>query len=204
MERKVIVTISREYGSGGHSVGEKLAKKLNIPFYDKEIIERICFEAGINKDLYDELRSSIVREAHYFDVASTRFLNRTGALSELSLHERIYLVQKKVIEELAKDSCVLVGRCSSYILKDNQDVVKVFVQGNIEDKIHRAIYEYGDKEETISETLLKIDKQRSNYYNYFTNEVWGKSSNYDLVINTTKVELDHAADVIKTYVEGRV
>lgn len=204
MHRKVIVTISREYGSGGREVGKRLAEKLGIPFYDKKLLIEICKTAGINDSLYTKLENQIGDENYYFETKGLSFLTRIGSLNELSVHEQLYLAQEKVIQDIAKDSCVLIGRCSSYILRDNPDIIKIFIRGEIQDKIKRAIREYGEDANIVSETLWKVDTERSNYFNYFTNEAWGKASNYDLVINTTKITLNDVVSIIQTYVERRV
>lgn len=203
MKRKAVITISREYGSGGKEVAKQLAKQLGIPYYDKEIISVICKESGIDKALYTQVRERIGSGNYYFGVGSAKFIGPSSVLGELTLHERIYHVQQRVIQNLSSQSCVLLGRCSGYILRDDPDVVRVFISANVEDKKQRAIYEYGEEETNIEKVLSDMDKQRANYYNYFSNQVWGKISNYDIMINTSKVSLEEAAKVIIAYIEGR-
>lgn len=203
MSRKVIITISREYGSGGKGVAKALAEKLNIAYYDKEILSVMSKESGIDKDLHEQIDDKISKYAYYFNLGIAKFAVANTVLGEISLHERIYKAQKKVIHDLAKESCVIVGRCSDYILKDNPDVVHVYIRADIEDKKYRAIHKYGESEEEIEKTLADMDKRRANYYNYFTNQVWGKISNYDLVVSTSKIGCDEAVKVIQTFIEGR-
>lgn len=203
MDRKVIVTISREYGSGGMAVAKVLAKKLGIPYYDKELLSAMSKESGIDEDLYELLNDQIGKFKYYFTTGMTKIVGPSMVLGELALHEKIHKVQINVIQDLAKESCVLLGRCSGYILKDNPDVVRVFISADLESKKERVVLEYGENAEGIEQVLVEVDKQRSNYYNYFTDQVWGKISNYDLVINTSKVGIDQAAEVIKKFIEGR-
>lgn len=203
MTRKVVITISREYGSGGREVGRFLAEKLQIPYYDKELLARIYEKTGINEDIYEKVKENISQTNFYLGAPTKGFMTKSGALGELAIHDRLYLVQKKVIMEAAQKSCVIIGRCSDYILQDDPDVVRVYIHAKIKDRVERAINSYKESPENISQTLLKIDTDRANYYNYFTNQVWGKLSNYDLVINTSKVSLEKAADVIDAYIHAR-
>lgn len=204
MKRNVIVTISREYGSGGREVAKLLADQLSIPFYDKQILSKMCQESGIDKEIVEKLNEDIGREVYYFDVNASRFMSGSRTmLSAISLHEKVYETQKKVINELANQSCVIVGRASGYILRNHPDVVRVFVTANIEDKKRRVIEEYGEEDVEIEKKLMSIDSMRANYYGYFSNQTWGKASNYDLVINTSKIGLENTAKVIQVYIDSR-
>ncbi len=205
MNRKVVVTISREYGSGGREVGRLLAEMLDIPFYDKELLAVICKESGIDKKLYEKVTDQISFANFYFGPGTYSFgSNQIGMLGELSLHDRLYNVQAEVIERIAKESCVIVGRCSDYILRNDPDLVKVFIEADLKDKKQRVISQYGEDSKKVEETLLRMDKRRANYYNYYSDRVWGKSNNYDIVVNTSRVGLANAAKVIKCFCDNRV
>ena len=117
----------------------------------------------------------------------------------LGIHEKMFDAQKKMMLEVAKESCVIIGRCSGHILKDEKTVVRVFVRANLKEKKERVIDLYNEDEKELSNKLMSVDTDRANYYKYFTNEIWGKPSNYDLVINTSKLDVDKAADVVITY-----
>lgn len=203
MSKKVIITISREYGSGGKEVAKLLSQKLNIPYYDKELLLQINEQSGIDKELYDQIYDQVSKKEYYLSIPTTKFIGPSSVLGELSMHEKIYQVQKEVIENVAKDSCVILGRCSDYILRDNPDAVMIYISANPDDKKKRAIEDYHEEAEGIEKTLADMDKRRANYYNYFSNQIWGKIGNYDLVVNTSKVGLEHAADVIVAYIRGR-
>ncbi|MDF9825427.1 cytidylate kinase [Breznakia sp. PF5-3] len=203
MSRKVIVTVSREYGSGGKRIAKELANRLNIPYYDKEILSAMSKESGIDEELHEQMDNQVSQDDYYFNLGVAKFVAPSSVLGELSLLERIYQTQKKVICDLSKNSCVIVGRCSDYILRDDPDVIHVYIRANIEDKKYRAIHSYGENENAIENTLADMDKRRANYYNYFTNQIWGKISNYDLVLNTSKLGTQEAVDVIEKFVEVR-
>ena len=203
MSRKIVITISREYGSGGKEVAKLLSQKLNIPYYDKELLLQINERSGIDEELYNQIYEQISKKEYYLSIPTTKFMGPSAVLGELSMHEKIYQVQKEVIENLAKKSCVILGRCSDYILRDSPDTVLVYISANPEDKKKRAIEDYYEETKDIEKTLADMDRRRANYYNYFSNQVWGKIGNYDLVVNTSKVGLEHAAEVIISYIQGR-
>jgi len=204
MSRKIVITISREYGSGGKAVAKLLSQKLNIPYYDKELLLQINEKSGIDQELYNEIYEQVSKQEYYLSILPTKFAGPSSILGELSIHEKIYKVQKDVIENIAKESSLILGRCSDFILKEHQDVVRVFIRADLEDKKKRAIEEYHEEAKGIENTLVEMDKRRANYYNYFSNQIWGKLSNYDLVVNTSKVGIEHAADVIVAYVLARL
>lgn len=204
MNENVIVTISREYGSGGKAVAAQLSKILGIPCYDKEILAQMSKESGMDEALYEKIQDSVQNFDYYFQTKPTKFATASGILGELSLYEKMYQEQTKVIHELAKQSCIIVGRCSDYILKDNPYVVRVYISANKEDKMKRAVEEYGEASQDIQKTLADMDTRRANYYNYFSDQIWGKIANYDLVVNTSKVGVENAAEVIKKYIVGRI
>lgn len=203
--RKILVAISREYGSGGREVGRRLAEILDIPFYDKELIAVISKESGIDEDLFSKISDKVTFENFYFGPSGNATVHGSlGALGALSLQERMYHVSSEVIKRVAQESCVIVGRCSDYILRNDPDIIRVFIRAELADKKKRAGKVYGEHEDNIGETLLRMDKKRAAFYNYYSDGVWGKLSNYDLVINTSKVGLSNAALVIKEYAERRV
>lgn len=203
MAKKVLITISREYGSGGILLANELGKKLGIPVYDKELLFQMSNESEKNKSIHDQVEKNVENADYYFHLGGTKFLGASGVLTEIALHERVYTNQRDVILEAAKQSCIILGRCSGYILKQDPDVVRVFVRADVVDKKKRAIEVYKDDADTIEKTLHDMDIRRANYFNYFTNEVWGKINNYDLVVNTSKVGIEGAADTIIAYVQAR-
>lgn len=206
MSERIVVTISREYGSGGREVGRLLAEKLNIPFYDKELLTYLAENSGIDPELFKQINDKIGFENFYF-VDTPEFkvgASSLRALGALSVIQRIQSVQEKLIRQLAKESCVIIGRCSDYILKDDPDVINIFIRANLVDKKRRAVNEYGQKVDGINEKLMNIDLKRANYYNYFTDRIWGKANNYDMVISSSQLGLEGTSELIAKMVELKV
>lgn len=198
MSKKAIITISRQFGSGGREIGKKLAEKMQIPFYDKELIELAAKESGIDPELFEgnDEKTSI----------GFQFLNSIGftlgspitSISEMSLSDRMFLIQTEIIEKLADNGpCVIVGRCADYILAQRSDVLNVFIHGDIRDRVERAKTDYKVDERDIEGSIMKIDKRRASYYNYYTNGKWGKADNYDLSINSSTFGIDCSVDIIE-------
>ncbi|NCC55523.1 MAG: cytidylate kinase-like family protein [Erysipelotrichia bacterium] len=202
MSDKIVITISREYGSGGREVGRLLAKKLQIPFYDKELLTYLAKNSEIDTELFKQIDDKIGFANFYFDDVSEFKVGSASlrALNALSVVQRIQNVQEKLIQQLAQQSCVLVGRCSDYILKDDPDVISVFIRANLMEKKKRAVNEYGEQVDNINEYLMKMDMKRANYYHFFTDRIWGKANNYDMVISTSRLSLENTAELIATLV----
>ena len=183
---KVVVTISREYGSGGRYVGKILANKINLPFYDKELISLTAKESGFSKSYVsknDEIMSS------------TKYENNND--------DRMFIAESKVIKNLAKNSCVIVGRCSDFILKDSKNTLKVFLYSDNKSKVKRAVKYYGIKEEKALKEIEKINKQREKHYKYYTNREWKDPNNYDLMLNVDLLGVEKCADIIKNIIETK-
>ena len=182
--KKIIVTIGREYGSGGHYVGKLLAKKLGVNFYDKNIISLVSKESGLSKNYIASNEESL-----------------NNAKYESNNDNLIFIAESKVIKKIAKsESCVIVGRCADYILDDYKDVLKVFLYSDETSKINRCVKYYGISKNKALNEIKKIDKERSKHYNFYTNKEWGNVSNYDLLINVDKYGVECTANLIYSYI----
>lgn len=201
-----IITISRQYGSGGREIGEKLAKKLGIPFYDNELITRAAKESGFAESVFEKAESKATNSLLYsIAMGMSAYGSQDLGFANLSLDDRIYLAQSDVIRKVATEGpCVIVGRCADYILKEKPNVVNVFIWADLKNRVERAITMYNMPEKKAEENILKIDKRRANYYNYHANEKWGRAENYHLSIKSDYVGIDNAVEVIKLYVEKGV
>lgn len=201
-----IITISRQYGSGGREIGEKLAKILGIPFYDNELITRAAKESGFAESVFERVEDKATNSLLYsIAMGMGAYGNQDMGFVNLSLDDRIYLAQSDVIRKIAAEGpCVIVGRCADYILKDNPHVVHVFIWADIKSRVERATTKYNMPSTKAQENILKIDKRRANYYNYHANEKWGKAENYHLSIKSDFVGIDNAVEVIKLFVEKGV
>lgn len=176
-----VITISREFGSGGHSIGKKVAGELNIPFYDGEIVNRVAEESGYAKELIEEQGEDTTSANKWFDVSAA------SAMYFQSPQDEIFIAQKKVIlEAAAKGPCVIVGRCSDYILrKADMKCLNVLIHSGMEHRKKRVLERYGEIEDVgIEKRILKKDKQRKTYYRYYTDQQWGDYRNYDLALDS--------------------
>ena len=200
---KKLITISREYGSGGRIIGKLLAEKLGVPFYDKEIIDKAVEESGFSRELIESAALKAKSSFAYNLASALNFSEGIGA-SPLSVNEKLFLAQFQVIKEIGEENeGVIVGRCADYVLKDMPGVTNVFIYAETEDRIKRAVEQYGDDPEKAAQLVATYDKARQNYYNYHTCQKWGEYKNYNLSINSSYISEEEAAELIAEYVERR-
>lgn len=200
MMTNTIITISREYGSGGREIGKKLAEQLGIPFYDNEIISIAAQKSGFAESIFEQEEQ---KPSNGFLYAQSMYGVGTTAF-DLPLGDKIFLIQSDIIREVAaKGACVIVGRCADYVLRDNPNCVNVFVRADLKTRTDWAIRETDVPPEKAKETVQKIDKRRAAYYNYYTSKKFGSASNYDLCVNSAVLGRDGTVDVIRTFVERR-
>ncbi len=186
-----IITVSREFGSGGRTIGRLVAEKLGIPCYDSELIDKIACESGLAKDY-------IADQGEYASYGSWIAKALSGhAFSGYSTQDYLFGVQKKVITELAeKHSCVIVGRCADYILDKKQDCLKVFIHASMDFRAKRIVDVYGEREETPKKRLADKDKRRKTYYRFYTDMEWGDVTNYDIALDSGKIGIERCAEII--------
>jgi CMP/dCMP kinase len=198
-----IITISRQYGSGGREIGSKLAKRLGIPFYDNELIARAAKESGFAEAAFENAEKKATNSLLYsIAMGMNAYGNQDLGFTHLSLDDQIYLAQSNVIRKVAAEGpCVIVGRCADYILKDLANVVNIFIWADLECRKNRAINQYHLPRNKAEEEILKMDKRRANYYNYHANDKWGKAENYHLSIKSDYVGIDNAVDCIVCFLE---
>ena len=183
----VVITVSREYGSGGRYVGRLIADKLGIKFYDKEIITKLAEVTGLSEEYIENNEQK--RDA-------SAILNN-GYYMGLDGADELFVKESELIKELAaKDSCVIIGRCADFILKDEKNVIKVFVYSGMEDKLKRATQIYGYEEEKAKKEIERIDKLRANHYKHYTDKDWKDFSNYDICIDSDLLGVEKSAEVI--------
>lgn len=188
---KRIITISREFGSGGRFIGEEVAKKQGIAYYDKNIINQIAEESGLSPDYIQESAELSPKKGLFAYAFAGRDI--TGK----SLEDMVYEAQRKVILELAdKESCVIIGRNADFILKDRDDVLNVFIHGDAPEKIQRITRLYNVEEQKAVKMMVDIDKRRMANYNFYTNQKWGKADNYTLCLNSSQLGYDRCEKII--------
>ena len=200
MANNLIITIGRQYGSGGREIGRKLALRLGIPFYDRELISRAAKKSGFSEDLFEQLDKRATNSLLY----SLTMFGSTG-LNGMSLTDQLFLAQANIIREIADSGpAVLVGRCADHVLREYDNRFDFFITGSLDDRLQRSQthddYELSGKSPRAA--LEKMDKQRSTYYNYYTGKVWGKSDHYDLCINAGRLGVENSIEVILAYVNA--
>lgn len=197
-----IITISREFGSGGREIGKILSEQLGIPFYDKELLEIASRESGICQDLFVKHDENYTSSLLFSLVMGNYPMTADGRINpDMPLNHKIFLAQFDTIKSLAeKGPCVIVGRCADYVLKNMTNVVNFFVSGNIIEKKARILERYDIEKNKAEDFIRKTDKRRASYYNYYTDMKWGEAKNYDLCINSSKTGIDGAVRLMKDYI----
>ncbi len=187
-----VITISRQFGSGGHSIGEKVADKLGIPFWDGEIVNKVIEEHGYARELIEEQGEAASSTSKWFDISAA------SAMYFQSPQDEIFLAQRKVVLEAAAEPCVIVGRCSDYILRNaNIPCLNVLIHADMEHMIERVTERYGDISGIdVKKRIQKKDKQRRTYYRYYTDQHWGEYSNYDISLNSGRLGEDCCVHLI--------
>lgn len=190
--KKKVITISREFGSGGRTVGKKLAEKLGYAYYDKELIEKVHGETGFSKEFIEEQGEYSPSKSMF----SYAFIGRD--INGVSMNDYVWNAQRKIIIELAEsdEPCVIVGRCADYILRDREDVFNVFIHADMEFRAKRIVQEYGETAESPQKRLKDKDKKRKINYRYFTDREWGVCQNYDISLNSGTLGIDKCVDII--------
>lgn len=200
----LIITISREFGSGGRKIGEKLAQQLSIPFYDKEILQRTAEKSGLSQDFIANAESH-TRKSFLFSIATAPYSDMKFSYQyETPVTDQAYFAQSQVIRELAEaNNCVIVGRCADYILREEEKLLRIFIVASPDDRLRRVVDEYGMEEKDASSKIKKADKARASYVRHYTGEEWGDVKNYDLVINTSYSGIDGAVEIIKSALRAK-
>ena len=194
--KKNIITISREFGSGGRTVGRKLAERLNIPFYDGEIIEKVHEETGFSQEFIKEQGEQSPTKS----ILSYAFVGRD--VNGISINDYVWNAQRKIILDLAeKGPCVIVGRCADFILRDRDDCFNVFIHADEKFKAERIVKEYGETDKSPEKRLREKDKKRKINYKYYTDQDWGVCDNYDISLNTGTLGIDKCVDIIEELVK---
>lgn len=200
--KKIIVTIGRQFGSGGRTVGKKLAEQLGIAYYDKELINLASKESGICGEFFekaDEKTSGSLLKALAMGFTMNNAIFQSN---DYLSNESLFQIQSDVIRKVAAEgSCVLVGRCADYILREDPDCIHIFISASPEDRIRRAMeYNHIEEKEAL-EHIRKADKSRASYYNYYTDKVWGAAESYDLCINSSLYGIEKTVEYIKAFIQ---
>lgn len=198
-----IITIGRQFGSGGREIGEKLAKEFQIPLYDKGLLTRAAKESGFCEELiqtHDERPTNSFLYNLVMDTYS--FGYNAAGMVDMPISQKVFLAQFDTIKKIAGEGpCIIVGRCADYALMDYENCLRIFIHGNMPCKIKRIMEKYDLKENKARDMILKKDKQRASYYNYYSSGRWGYSGTYDLSVNSSVLGIDGTVSFLKEYVE---
>ena len=202
---RFIITIGRQFGSGGRAVGEKLAKKLDISFYDKELISLAAKESGISPEVFDNVDEKAANSLLYsLSMGLYNFGSGFSAMGDLPVNDKLYLLQHQIIKDIAeKENCVFVGRCADYVLRDNPNCVNIFIYADMEYRKQEAVKKHGIDANRAEHIITKTDKSRANYYSFYSGQKWGMAENYDLCINSAKLDEDCIVELIISYINKR-
>ena len=201
--KKKIVTISRQYGSGGRYIGENLAKAMGVPCYDEKLIDMVAKDSVFSKSFVAEKGERMTGSLLFNIASSLSFANNVFSTNNgVTLQDEIYFTQNRIIKELAdKGPCVIVGRCADYILREREDCLNVFIFADNESKIERAEKYFNITREEAPAVLKKKDKARANHYKYYTDQEWGMASNYDLCLNSGLIGIEGCVKAIQQVLE---
>ena len=197
-----IYTIGREFGSGGREVGEKLAAKLGIKLYDKELLQQAAKDSGFCEEIFENHDEKPTNSFLYSLVMDTYSLGYSNSYVDMPINHKVFLAQFDAIKKLAeKESCVIVGRCADYALEDDPFAVSVFVKASIDERVKRikSLYELNDSK--AADLIQKTDKKRASYYNYYSSKKWGDAKSYDLCVDSGLVGIEGAIEVILKFIE---
>lgn len=203
MGTNTIITIGRQYGSAGRQIGQALAKELGIQCYDKELLDRAAKESGLCEELFhnhDEKPTnsflySLVMDTYSFGYTSSTF-------SDMPINQKVFLAQFEAIKKIASEGpCVMIGRCADYALADFDNCLKVFIYADMSNRIRRVARIYNLTDAKAKDKILKTDKKRSSYYNYYTSKRWGEASSYDLCIDSGMMGVDGTVKLILDAIE---
>ena len=190
---KNIITISRQFGSGGRTVGKMLSEKLGIPFYDKELVKQVADETGFDVGFIEE-NGEFSPSKSIFSFAMSQGI--PVVQNGLSMSDFIFCVQRQVILKLAEQPCVIVGRGADYILRDREDCFNVFIHADMQSRTERIVRLYGESEKRPEQRLADKDKKRKIYYKHYTDREWGDAKNYDICLNSGKIGIDKCVELI--------
>lgn len=205
MDNKIILTIGRQFGSGGREVGQKLAKALGIAYYDKELMAIAAKESGLSEEFFEKADERASSGLSYAFTMGYSYMGMFTPYNDILSNDGLFKFQSDAIRKLAAEqSCVLVGRCADYILRDDPDCLSFFIHTTPEHRIQRIIERQDITVEQAKELMMKTDKSRAAYYNYYTNKEWGVASSYNFSIDVSVLGVDETVGFIKDFVERKM
>ena len=198
-----VVTIAREYGSGGREVGLLLSERTGLKFYDKDLITMAAQKSGMSADALQKADEKAANSLLYTLALGSSIYNHGVERVNLPINDRLFIVQSEIIKELANsgEGAIIVGRCADYVLAGMENLIKVYITADFDIRVKSVMERHELSESAAKDLIIRTDKRRANYYSYYTGEKWGRADKYDLVISTDRIGLDGAAEQIKHYME---
>ncbi len=201
-----IIAIGRQYGSGGREIGELLSDMMGIPFFDRELVAIAAEKSGVSKDVYSHIDETATNSLLYaLSTGAYTLSSHFTTVSDLPLNDKLYIIQTNLIKDIVNEngSCVIVGRCADYILKDDPRCVSIFIHAPLKTRVKRIMEKEQLNAVAAESRIIKTDKKRANYYNFYTNREWGNIDNYELCINSAALGKQKTAELILEYVKKR-
>lgn len=203
MQKKIVITIARQYGSGGREIGEIVAKLLGIPLYDKQLITEAAARGNLNEEVLRRTDESAANSLLYTLAMGSNVAGTTMHFGyKMPINDKLFILQSEVIKDYANEgSCVIIGRCSDYVLRDCDNVFRLFIYGDLEHRKARVTERHPElKSSQIIDVINKTDRRRASYYNFYTGNKWGKYDNYDMAINSSTLGIQGTAELIASCV----
>lgn len=203
MERRTVIAIGRQYGSGGREIGRKLASRLGIPFYDKELLAIAAKDSGLSEELFRSADEKPASSYLYSLMTGTCSIpSGSIAASEMPLNDQLFLLLSNTVKRITRDSsAVIIGRCADYVLRKDPDLVSVFIHAPIAERVGRVMRIHGIDEAQAEDACIRHDRMRSNFHDYYSDSKWGRASTYDLSIESSKLGIDGSVELILRYLE---
>lgn len=201
--KNYIVTIARQYGSGGREVGQRLSELTGYKFYDKNLITMAAQKSGLSSEALGNVDEKAANSLLYTLALGSSSYNHGIEHVNLPINDKLFVLQSEIIKELAEsgEGSVIVGRCADYVVSGNPRLVRIFISADFSNRVKTVMDRHGLLESQAKDLTIKTDKRRSNYYSYYTGEKWGKTDKYDLIVNTDRIGIEGAAQLIFNYLK---
>ena len=201
--KNYIVTIAREYGSGGRECGKKLAELTGYKFYDKDLITLAAQKSGMSTDSLNSVDEKAASSLLYTLALGSSIYNSGMGSVNLPINDKLFVVQSQIIKDIANsgEGAIIVGRCADYVLSERDNVVKIYITSDFDTRVNTVMKRHDLTQSQARDLIIKTDKRRSNYYSYYTGEKWGKADKYDVVVSTARIGIDGAAGLIADYIK---
>ena len=199
MAKKIIITIARQYGSGGREIGEKVAELLNIPLFDKQLITDAASKGNLSEEIIKRTDETAANSLLYTLAMGSNVVGTTMHFGyKMPINDKLFVLQAEVIKEYANEgSCLIIGRCADYVLRDEENVFRIFIYGDLDHRKARVAERHPEiKSSQIVDVINKTDRRRASYYNFYTGNKWGKYDNYDMAINSSTLGILGTAKII--------